>query len=456
MSSSSTGVEGLAEQRVRAIHGAGLVPFATVIINGAIVWLVIEGPRVSRGLFWCLALLAVTLVRGSGWWSFRRHGFSRRPAPAWRRFLGAAALANGILWGAGACLLFPSDSLPGQSLLAFVLGGMTAGAVVFSSADPLIFACFAAPALLPLAARFAVEGDALHFGMAFMTALFGLAMGQLTRTTARQLAEAVSLRLQNAELISQLSSANAGLERQVAERTAALDRSLAEQRRAGLLASLGRLASGIAHEINSPLAVVKANAQMLAVEATPERRASIEDILAAIERIRSVVSDMKSLSHAESETAATTELQPLLLTCIHLVEARLKGVGRVVQSIPPTAAVRGTRMELSHLMLQLLLNAAESVARRGRGDGLIEVSLSSDEAARCAVVDIADNGTSLPSEELPHLFEPFFDSPAKRGRAMSLAICHAIATSLGGKISAERLADSGTRMTVSLPIAGAH
>jgi signal transduction histidine kinase len=445
--------ESLSEERVRAVFGAGLVPYVTVIVNGGLVWLVLQGPRVSPGFFWWLALLTLSLVRAAAWRSFRDHGFSRRDATTWRRFLAAAAVSNGLLWGASALLLYDSGSLPHQSLLAFVLAGMTAGAVVFSSADPPLFVCFALPALLPLTARFAAEGDTLHGAMAFMTALFGVALSQLTLSSGKKFAEAWALRAQNVQLIAQLTATNEGLERQVIERTQALDRSLVEQRRAGLMASLGRLASGIAHEVNSPLAIIHSNLQVLAHDASVENRELMQDMLQASARIRNVVAELRDLSHAESETTETTALQPLIVTCTHLVESRLRGVGRLEQDLTDGPAVRGTRKELSHLVLQLLLHAAESLSRQHPAQGLIRVSLRPDLAGHCAVLAVEDNGAGLAAADLPTLFEPFADLATERPRGMELAICHAIASSLGGSISAEAAVPNGTRLTVRLPMA---
>jgi PAS domain S-box-containing protein len=138
-------------------------------------------------------------------------GFWRAPrAPAearrWDAYFTAGACASGVLWGAAGFLLFPQESLAHQTFLAFVLGGMVAGAAGAYAARLRAYLAFAVPALLPITVRFLAAGEGLPLLMGEMTLLFFGAMTLVAARTRTMTAASLRLRFENKGLIGVLQS----------------------------------------------------------------------------------------------------------------------------------------------------------------------------------------------------------------------------------------------------------
>ncbi len=213
----------LAEQ-VSALYSKGRVAFLTVVVNSAIVafalWPEVDHARIAP---WLGALYAITLGRLALHAAYVRRGPSPMDALAWGRAFTLGTFVNGIVWGVGGYVLYAPESVGAQTLLLFVLGGMCAGAASSTATFAPAFPAFAVPALVPIIVRLAGSGDRLHWAMAMMLALFGLAMTSIARTGGRHLTEAVRLRIQNDELVGGLAEARGELEARVRTRTAELE-----------------------------------------------------------------------------------------------------------------------------------------------------------------------------------------------------------------------------------------
>lgn len=118
--------------------------------------------------------------------------------------------------------MFPADSIPHQAFLAFVLGGMAAGAVPTYSVRMELFLAFALPALVPITIRFFSAGDELHLAMGGMALLFVVLMVDSARRVHETIAKSLSLEAANQTLIRNLTAARDDLELRVEERTAEL------------------------------------------------------------------------------------------------------------------------------------------------------------------------------------------------------------------------------------------
>jgi diguanylate cyclase (GGDEF)-like protein len=148
------------------------------LVNGLILAVVLWGAAPAPLLLsWSLVLVAVT---GARFLTLRAY---RKAAPdtevdhaAWAHYFVIGACAAGIVWGASGVLLFHPGSFPHQVFLAFVLGGMVAGAVPLLSSVGHAYWCFAVPIVLPISLRMLSVGDAIHMIMGLMIAIFGLAM----------------------------------------------------------------------------------------------------------------------------------------------------------------------------------------------------------------------------------------------------------------------------------------
>ena len=305
------GVEPLVHaERVRVLYQRNVISQATVTFNSAIVVVVLWGlARPALLITWAAALWVVAAARLAVGAAYAR----RRPPPAaagrWARWFTLGAAANGVLWGLIPLLLGRVTGPVQHLFLAFVLGGMAAGAALSNASHLAALLAFIVPAFLPMLALLFSAGDRPQVAMGILLTVFGVAVTALSRASGRALAEAVRLRFGNAELARGLADLNADLEVRVAERTAALEVARGRERdaerqlaSAARLAVVGQLAAGVAHEINSPAAALGANMRFLldvlrpGEPVPPEALASLADARQLNDRISSYVRRLEDAS----------------------------------------------------------------------------------------------------------------------------------------------------------------
>jgi len=167
--------------------------------------------------------------------------YRRNPAAGdWGRWFSVGTLVSGICWGAAGVLLFTPGSVPHQTFLMFVLGGMSAGAVTTLSASIRVVLAYLIPSLLPLTVRLFGEGGQLHLAMGGMVGLFLILMVDISWRWYRTTLTLLTLEVTNGQLITQLKSeiaereqteedlrkARDFLEERVRERTAELQHAI--------------------------------------------------------------------------------------------------------------------------------------------------------------------------------------------------------------------------------------
>jgi two-component system NtrC family sensor kinase len=217
------------------------------------------------------------------------------------------------------------------------------------------------------------------------------------------------------------------------------------------LASVGRLAAGIAHEIGNPIAailglleLVRAGGLEAAEEAEFLRRIQHET-----ERISRIIRDLLDYSRADSVTASC-DLGEVVESAVHLV-APQKDLRRITieRRVPgDLPAVRGDADRLTQVVLNLLLNAADAI----EGDGAIAIEIEAHD--QTVDLAISDTGPGIAPEVRGTLFEPFVTTkPAGSGTGLGLAVCWQIVDRLGGTITAEDAPSGGARFVVRIPIA---
>lgn len=270
-------------------------------------------------------------------------------------------------------------------------------------------------------------------------------------------ANRLRLRLDLRARTLELETRNAELERTVERLHGMEKRRTLEER----MASIGRLAAGVAHEINSPLAAVIANLEvvtedlpLVVASRDPQRQrraeAALADAREGAERVRVVVRDLKAFSRSDDEKTGPVDLQRVVEATLSMVRNEIRHRARVVKDFAPAGNVLGNEARLGQLVLNLLLNAAQAIPE---GNALAnEIRVVIRAAGDRVVLEVHDTGTGIASDVIDRVFEPFFTTkPIGMGTGLGLSISHDIVTSLGGRIEVESEPDRGTLFRVLLP-----
>ncbi|MFX1353302.1 MAG: response regulator [Promethearchaeota archaeon] len=220
------------------------------------------------------------------------------------------------------------------------------------------------------------------------------------------------------------------------------------------LAAVGRLAAGVAHEINNPMTVISANVQILREEIPSDHSyyGSIELINRASERTSKIVRNLLDFSRAEQFEFVPTDLNRSLRDAISLVESQiLKSNIQVVTALDPALPPIWASPDHLHVVwLNLLLNARDAIEEAAR-EGWIRVT--SRRRREWVIVQISDNGMGIPSHVLGRIYDPFFTTkPPGKGTGLGLFTCYRTVVRHGGEISVDSRVGMGTTFDISLPV----
>jgi two-component system, NtrC family, sensor kinase len=222
------------------------------------------------------------------------------------------------------------------------------------------------------------------------------------------------------------------------------------------LAAVGRLAAGVAHEINNPLTIINEKTGLLKdlvnLEAEFPRREKVlgivDSVLASVARCRKVTHRLLGFAKHMDVQAETIAVEELLREVVGFLgkEAEYRNVVVTVASDPDVPSIESDRGQLQQVFLNLLNNAVAAVKDGGR----IEIRVRAADARRVAV-SVADDGVGISEENLERIFEPFFTTKEGAGTGLGLSITYGIVQKLGGEISVESELGKGTCFTVLLP-----
>ncbi len=206
------------------------LPIALVATSvNAFILVVVLWSRISHPvlMLWLISSQLISLLRYALLIRYRKSDTPDRGG-YWARNLLIGTLTSAVCWGSAGILMFPVESMPHQAFLAFVLGGMAAGAVTAYSVRMGLFLSFAWPALIPITIRFFLEGDDLHFAMGGMALLFILLVTDSARRVHTTITKSLRLEAANQDLIHHLTAARDELEHRVEQRTTELREALSE------------------------------------------------------------------------------------------------------------------------------------------------------------------------------------------------------------------------------------
>jgi signal transduction histidine kinase len=228
------------------------------------------------------------------------------------------------------------------------------------------------------------------------------------------------------------------------------------------LSTLGLLVSGVAHDLNNPLAGISGYTQLLLEEERePEKVTALQRILSEVRRCNRIVSDLLSFARRQPAERMEVEVAGVLRSTLELRERHLAsaGIETHVEIPPALPLVWGDPHQLQQVFLNILLNAEQAL--RAGGSALRVVVEAEDlggepcSGAGWLRVTLANDGPPIPAPVLPHIFDPFFTTKGKEGTGLGLAICRRIVTEHGGSIDAET-GEWGTRFRILLPAHAHH
>jgi signal transduction histidine kinase len=269
-------------------------------------------------------------------------------------------------------------------------------------------------------------------------------------------------------LLSRISEDKRQLKQTVAELEVSnrnLKKAQDEVVRAETLASVGRLASGVAHEIGNPLGIVLGYLDLLANPEIGEgdRREYLKRTESEIERINGIIRQLLDLSRPADSQVDLIHLHEILNDTVAIVgpQPLMKNISIELQLAAVHDNVLAAPEQLRQVFLNLLLNAADAIATEGEGEGriLIKTRLVSGDVLALhpssEVIELLfeDNGPGIPKEMQGHIFEPFFTTkdPGK-GTGLGLSVSFMIIENLKGHLAAEQMEQGGMRMRIRLPL----
>jgi len=259
---------------------------------------------------------------------------------------------------------------------------------------------------------------------------------------------------------AEINSWNRTLEERVAKKTLELQQAHEHVLGVEKLASIGKLAAIVAHEINNPLAGILVYAKLIlkrlgrngqAAVFDEETRKNVETIAAESARCGEIVKGLLQFARQNKPNAKPNDLNAIIDESLRLVRHKIDLSGAVAITKCDAALKKITcdEQQIKQALVALLINACEAVHP---GEGVITISSHYLDELHAAEIRISDNGIGMDEETKRHVFEPFFTTKEQgKGVGLGLAVVYGIVTGHGGQIEVESAPGRGTTFVMCLP-----
>jgi two-component system NtrC family sensor kinase len=223
------------------------------------------------------------------------------------------------------------------------------------------------------------------------------------------------------------------------------------------LASIGRLAAGVGHEINNPLAIINQKTglveDLLAISPEFNHKKTIGDCLTVInqsvDRCKAITHRLLGFARRQDVTSQSLQINTIINEVLKflensLIHSRIKVEFDLHKELPE---VKSDHLQLQQIFLNILNNAIDAIGK----DGVI--TITTHLVAGEVRIVIQDNGKGIPEEILPHIFEPFFTTKETgKGTGLGLSITYGLVKKLGGDITVRSHVGQGTAFTLTIPV----
>ncbi|MBT4512089.1 MAG: response regulator [Chloroflexi bacterium] len=220
------------------------------------------------------------------------------------------------------------------------------------------------------------------------------------------------------------------------------------------LAAIGKLVSGVAHEVNNPLMAISGHAQLLLEDVEDEAtKESLDVIYSETKRATDIVQNLLSFARTQKSKRSHVCINDLIESIAKLRTYGLpkSNIEIMIEFDPYLPKIEVDSQQLKQVFLNLINNATQAMKdEHGKGKLAIQTCRANDETVQISFVD---DGPGISPEIIDRIFEPFFTTKdIGKGTGLGLSICYGIIQSHGGKIRAESIDGKGATFTVELPI----
>lgn len=247
------------------------------------------------------------------------------------------------------------------------------------------------------------------------------------------------------------------LEEEVAKKTEEIKRTQAGLVQTEKLASLGRMAAGVAHEINNPLTGVVTFAHLMKKRFPPDSidTQDLDVIIEQAERCAKIIKNLLTFARATPSEKGTIDINNILNRTIYLVKNQEKfhNIKFEINLEDAEFITTGDGSQFQQICLNMFLNAADAMNKQG----IISVATRqvTEEDKPFVEIEFTDTGCGIKEEDISKLFEPFFTTkPVDKGTGLGLSVSHGIVKHLGGNIKVKSTVGKGTSFFVRLPLTG--
>ncbi|MCB0338938.1 MAG: hypothetical protein KDD53_05005, partial [Bdellovibrionales bacterium] len=454
--------EHLYSEKVDLIGQQSAIIYAIVLFNAGL-FSFISWDHTSHQvlIFWFLSVLVLTLVRARLVYLYHHRDRVRDRSLWWGRAFTLGAGLSGVSWGVLAPLFFRSSSALEQLLIAFLVGGMSAGGTAVLAPLRGALLAYLLPLSLPLIFELFLIGDQSSIAMGLLCVVFAVSLIQSGLKANQTIDSALRLRLENRGLLSQIEEKSIELERKNQSLKLALEESNSVSE------AKSRFLANMSHEIRTPMnGILGMTELLLDNELSATQRDQIETVHESAIALLAIINDVLDLSKIESGKIEINSvpyvLRDLIVESVSIFQVLFEKKGieletSVDDELPKV--LLGDSLRLRQVLINLLSNAIKFTPE----GGFIKLSVLckvNEDGSEKMEFSVRDTGIGIPHDKHSEIFEAFSqleNAPSRSfgGTGLGLPISAHLVNLMGGRLSLESSEGEGAHFFFELPLIAA-